>query len=128
MADPGAVDNGYDRVRAADLAARSRSERAVTVETHQNNPQFFSDTRGIYRTAPVTTGSEHGAGAATRRPLAVSVQGRREDELTNEAGSLWTCPAHPTVQSAASTKSVVNQYKKRRRTDTVGAIRRETAA
>ncbi len=104
MADPGAVDNDQDRVRAADLAARSRSERAVAVETHQNNPHFFSDTRGIYRTAPLTTGSEHGAGAAMRRPLAVSVQGRTEGELTDEVGPPRTGAAQPSGQSTALTE------------------------
>ena len=72
--------------------------------TPQDTPHYFADTRGIYRTAPITTGSEHGAGAAMRRPLAVSVQGRTEGELTDEVGPPRTGAAQPSGQSTALTE------------------------
>ena len=55
--------------------------------TPQDTPHYFADTRGIYWTAQLATGSERRAGAAMRRPLAVSVQHRRKGELNERGGT-----------------------------------------
>ena len=99
------------------LAAHHVPARANA--TPQDTPHYFADTREIYGTVQVATGSERCAGAATWQPLAVRVQGRKEGELTDEAGPPWTSAAQAAVQSTASTESVVDQYKEKRRTDTV---------
>ena len=76
----------------------------------QDTPHYFADTREIYGTVQVATGSERCAGAATWQPLAVSVQSRKVGELSDEPGPPWTAAAQPAVQSAALAESVVDQY------------------
>ena len=90
------------------LAAHHVPARANA--TPQDTPHYFADTREIYGTVQVATGSERCAGAATWQPLAVSVQSRKVGELSDEPGPPWTAAAQPAVQSAALAESVVDQY------------------
>ena len=78
--------------------------------TPQDTPHYFADTREIYGTVQVATGSERCAGAAMWQPLAVTVQSRKVGELSDEPGPPWTAAAQPAVQTAALAESVVDQY------------------
>ena len=78
----------------------------------QSVPHYFSDARGIYRTASLAPGSAHGAGAATEPPIFVRRPGQERGRTDQQGGTAVDTRSTSRTQSAESTRWVVAPNKK----------------
>ena len=94
----------------------------------QSVPHYFSDARGIYRTASLAPGSAHGAGAATEPPIFVRRPGQERGRTDQQGGTAVDTRSTSRTQSAESTRWVVAPNKKNGERTPGGATRRKIAS
>ena len=98
-----------------------------TLDTHQNAPHLFFDTRGRYWTASPAPGSARGAGAATEPPISVRRPGPERGRTGRRGRTAVDARGTSRTHAAESMRWGAGRTRKNRRTDTGGAARLEIA-